>query len=335
MSVTKRVGVLAAATAGLLITGSAVNAAVLLNDTWADGNRTNTALPNDSATWIGQSAGNGSNSVSAGSLNFMLPTNSLKVWEYFTADGTAPDTSQPHNSVQTLSPGDQLVAQVQFKLPQGAGTSTGRNFRMGLFWDPTDARVESDTNNDAGGSATSPWQDAAGYQVQLPLNQAGSNTPFQIGKRTNNSNTGLLSSGNSYTFPAANGGTAVPIAANTTYTVQLLLNVISASQLDVTASILDNTNATLSSYTVSDTGTAFGGTAINGTGVPNNNQIYTKFDQLFLRLSDNSLTTHDGVNNDLLFTNYRVEYIPGVPEPGTMSLLVMGSLLGLRRGRRN
>src|SRR5438132_9409370 len=85
---------------------------LILNDTWADGNRSSTSLPTDSPTWIGQSSGNGSNSVSSGSLNFTLPTNSLKVWEYFTSDNTAPDTNQPHNSVTQLNVGDKLTTSV-------------------------------------------------------------------------------------------------------------------------------------------------------------------------------------------------------------------------------
>src|SRR5687768_7826795 len=68
--------------------------AVLLNDTWADADRSNTNLPTDSAVYIGQSAGNGSNSVTAGSLNFNLPTNSLKVWTYFTSNNSPPDANQ-------------------------------------------------------------------------------------------------------------------------------------------------------------------------------------------------------------------------------------------------
>src|SRR5690349_7404725 len=87
----RKISYAALGAAGALLCGSAAQAAVLLNDTWADGNRNSTSLPTDSPTWIGQSTGNGSNSVSPGSLNFLLPTNSLKVWEYFTSDNSAPD----------------------------------------------------------------------------------------------------------------------------------------------------------------------------------------------------------------------------------------------------
>src|ERR1044072_3563215 len=93
-----------------LFTCSASHGALLLNDTWADADRTNTSLPNDSATRIGESAGNGTTTVTAGALNFAPPpTNSLKVWEYFTSDNSAPDGNQPHNSVTQLVVGDQML----------------------------------------------------------------------------------------------------------------------------------------------------------------------------------------------------------------------------------
>jgi hypothetical protein len=296
--------------------------ALLLNDTWADGDRTSTNLPTDSPTWIGQSSGNGSNSVSPGSLNFTLPSNSLKVWEYFTSDNSAPDTNQPHNSVTQLGAGSQLTASTSFTLPQGAtAASTGKNFRVGLFFDPTDARVQSDTNNDGGGSGA-PWTDALGYSVQLPLNSSSSgNSPFQIGKRTV-SNASLIGSGGAYTF-APTGGDAYSLSANTTYTLRMLLNVVSASQLDVTVSLLDGSTV-LSTHTVSDTGSTFGGNAILGT-LPGNNSIYTSFDQLVFRNSDNSQAT------ELSFTNWRVE---AVPEPASIVLLAAaGSLLATVRRR--
>src|SRR5688572_9543044 len=90
--------------------------AVLLNDTWADGERASVNLPTNSPVWIGQTADNGSNSVSAGSLNFNVPTNSLKVWTYFTSDNSAPDGNQQHNAVTNLAVGDMLTAETSFRL---------------------------------------------------------------------------------------------------------------------------------------------------------------------------------------------------------------------------
>jgi hypothetical protein len=81
----------------------------------------------------------------------------------------------------------------------------------------------------------------------------------------------------------------------------------------------------LSTYTVSDTGSAFGGAALVGA-LPGNNAIYTNFDQLFFRNSDASQAAA------LSFTNWRVE--TAVPEPTSIVLLgLAGSLLAAARRR--
>src|SRR6476661_6684551 len=87
-SICSRFGtILSGAAVSLLLFSNSFGGTLLLNDTWADADRTNTSLPNDSATWIGQSAGNGTTTVTAGALNFSPPpSNSLKAWEYFTSD---------------------------------------------------------------------------------------------------------------------------------------------------------------------------------------------------------------------------------------------------------
>jgi hypothetical protein len=305
-------------------------AAVLLNDTWADAERASTNLPSNSPVWIGQSADNGSNSVSAGSLNFNVPTNSLKVWTYFTSNNSAPDGNQPHNAVTSLAVGDMLTAETSFRLPTGASTTagTGKNYRFGLFHDPTNARVQADVNSDGGGTGN-PWADSLGYMVQLPLHGTSSgNNPILIGKRTT-SNTSLAGSSGAYAL-APTGGTAYSLAPNTVYTVQLMLNRVSASQIDVTASVKQG-NTVLSTLTASDTGTAFGGTAIAAGLLPGSQSPYTNFDHFFIRNSDSSQIDPQP-NGDLRFTNFRVDHKP-IPEPATMSLLAVaaGALLATVR----
>jgi hypothetical protein len=314
------------------LSASQSDAAVLLNDTFADGNRTSTSLPTDSPVYIGQTSGNGSNAVSAGSIDFIVPTNSLKMWTYYTSDNSAPDGNQPHNSVTQLAPGEQLKAQMTFTLPLGASAaSTSKNFRMGLFWDPTDARVQTDANSDGGGAAA-PWTDALGYNVQIPLNSTSSGTnPFQIGKRTT-SNSSLIGSGSAYTF-APTGGTQYALAANTPYTLELLLNVISSSQLDVTATLSEGATV-LSSHTVSDLGATFGGTAVAGL-LPGATSIYTNFDQLMFRNSDaTQFVTNGTAPGDTVNLKINNLYVEQIPEPSSLALLGVGALALLRRRGR-
>jgi hypothetical protein len=316
----------------LLVFGAdACHGAVLLNDTWADADRTNTNLPSDSPTYIGQSVDNGSNSVTAGSLNFNLPTNSLKIWTHFTSDNTPPDGNQPHNAVTSLAVGDMLTAEATFRLPTGASTTagTGKNFRFGIFHDPTDPRVQVDVNSDAGGTG-SPWTDALGYMVQLPLHGASSGeNPLLIGKRTT-SNSSLAGSSGAYTL-APTGGSAYSLSPDTVYTVQLMLNRVSAAQLDVTASVKQG-DTVLSTVTASDTGTAFGGTAVGSGLLPGSQSVYTNFDHFFIRNS-NSEQVNPQPNGDLRFTNFRVDHKP-IPEPASAALAWLSALSMLAYARR-
>src|SRR5581483_5667709 len=93
----------AAAVAGMMLAAGAhrANATVLLNDTWADGTRTNTNLPTDSADYAGLTAGPPAATLTAapGKLAAVPGTSSYKLWTYFTSDLSAPDGNQPHNSV--------------------------------------------------------------------------------------------------------------------------------------------------------------------------------------------------------------------------------------------
>jgi hypothetical protein len=304
--------------------GQACYGAVLLNDTWADADRTNVNLPGDSPTYIGQSADNGSNSVSAGSLNFNLPTNSLKIWTYFTSNNSAPDGNQPPNNVTSLAVGDMLTAEASFRLPSGASTTAGvgKNFRFGIYHDPTSPRVQIDVNSDGGGTG-SPWTDALGYMVQLPLHGASSgNSPLLIGKRTT-SNSSLAGSSGAYTL-APTGGSPYALAADTVYTVQLMLSRVAENQLDVTASVKQG-DTVLSTFTASDSGTAFGGTAVGDGLLPGSQSVYANFDHFFIRNS-NSEQVNPQPNGDLRFTNFRVDFKP-IPEPATITLLVLAAML--------
>jgi hypothetical protein len=321
-----------AGAAGLAVLASAWSASVqaapiiLLDDSFADGDRTSVNLPSSSPVYIGQTAANGSNSVTTGALNYVLPSNSLKQWTYFTSDNSAPGGTQPHNAVTNIAgAGSTLRAQTNFVLPAGAtAASTSKNFRIALFFDPTDARVQSDVNSDGGGGAA-PWTDAVGYILQMPLNSSSSGSnPLQLGKRTT-SNSSLAGSSGAFSF-AATGGAAYALAEDVTYTARLDLAVVSPTQLDVTATLLQGATV-LSTHTVSDTGTAFGATAIAAGLLPGSQGIYTNFDQFFFRNSDNTQAT------ELSFTNFNV-VANVVPEPASLAVIGFGAVSMLRRTRR-
>jgi hypothetical protein len=313
---------------GLGVSGA--RGALLLNDSWADGSRAESNLPTESAVWAGVSGTSvppSSVVTSTGKLTLNQGSSSSKLWTYFTSDLSAPNGLQPHNAVQTLGVGDKLSASMSFVIPSAVtsnATSAGRDFRFGLFFDPSDARIQADVNSDGGGG-TNPWTDATGYAVQIPVNSNLANTTnlFQIGKRTT-SNTSLLGSTGAYSF-APTGGTPVGAQSNVPYTVQLLLQRISATQLDVTAKWLQG-NTLLSSQTVSDLGTSFGGTAIGAGLLPGSQSVYSNFDQMFFRMSSNTEFSQ------IDFSNFQIDYTPA-PEPGSMVLMAAGGVLMASRRR--
>ena len=318
---------LAVASAACLMARRA-KAAVLLNDSFADGDRTNANLPTDSPDYVGISSGSGGTlTASAGKLTMVQGTSSQKLWTYFTSDNSTPNGSQPHNSVTQLQPGSVLTASMTFTMPNAitnSATTPGRDFRFGVFFDPTDARVQSDVNSDGGGS-TSPWQDATGYAVQIPLNSNPSATAgaFALVKRTV-SNTSLLGSSGAFTA-ATSGGSPFVASSNVSYTVQLMLSEASASEMDVTASILQGSTV-LSTQTIADLGTTFGTASVAAGGLSGSQGIYTNFDHFFLRMGSNTETT------EFDFSNFSVTVTSAAaPEPGTIG--VMGGVLVLL-GRR-
>jgi hypothetical protein len=328
-----------AALAGVGMAASSHAATVtLLDDKLADGTVANNNLPSSSEQWFGGSTGSAYNvTTGKGSLVYSGATNSTKLWTYFTRNQAAPDGSQPHNSVTHLNSGDTITQSLSFRVPTGATVSSvasiSTNLRMGLFLDPTDARVQSNVNNDGGGSATSPWQDETGYALFFGATNAATptGTEFQLNKRTIN-NTSLIGSGGAFTQPGK-GGTPISEALDTDYTVQLKIALTDATHADVTASLFsgrpaDNNLALLSSQTVTDAGTTFGSASVAAGGLPGSQGVYTDFDHFMFRDSSNV------DSSQIDFTEFRVDLDAAVPEPS----MALASLLGctaLIRRRRN
>lgn len=239
---------------------SAVGSAdVLLNETFADADRTVTDLPNESAVWVSHPD---SVTMGAGSLAYAQSTSSQKLWTYFTANG----------SPASLSVGDKLIATITFS-PKGAfHDSTSRNFRFGLFNDPTDDQLHSDTDSDHGNGA---WYDSTGYGVIFSLSSTTAST-IQIGKRTNITGTdNLISSTGTYKW-SAGSGRASNLTLNTVYTMTMTLD-YQEPELMVVSFTFAQGETVIGTETLSDRGLG---------DLP----VYTNFDQLFFRFSSTTGT---------------------------------------------
>jgi hypothetical protein len=295
-----------AALAATTLAASAPAATILLNDTWTDGQRTQTNLPNESAVFVSAAA---STSVAAGSLSYTQSTGSQRLITYFAGAG----------SPVSVPVGQALKATVSFFARDGLGTSVSRNFRVGLYRDPDGTQVAVDGFNDAGGSGN-PWGNAEGYAGLFPLSTtAGTTQLFQIQKRTlvDGSQTSLMGAGAAYTAGPAGGG-IVTAALNNLYTLTFTLNRVAAAQMNVTATLADSSGTLANLTTINTTD----GTSQLGTGAP-----YTAFDMLSFRFS-----AADGTANRLEFTRIKVELIP---EPASLGLLgLAGAALAVFRRRR-
>jgi hypothetical protein len=283
-------------------------AQVLLDDTWADGSRAETSLPNESAVYTGISgSGGGALNTTPGTLAQTVATDSMKIWTHFATDG---------NEVN-VGVGQQLVATVDFILKGQLYDNTSRSFRLGLFNDPTNAQVLTDVNDDGGGT-DDPWQDSTGYQVQIPFTGGpGSTAPMQIFKRVN-TNTSLGGSGGAYSS-SSSGGTAIIESLDTPYTLTFELDRVSSTQMDITVSLADGSGV-LSTHTVSDQGVTF-----TAGSLPDSGSIYTTFEHMFIRTSNQT-----SVANGIDYKRFKVELIP---EPSALALLSLGGLTLLRRRR--
>jgi hypothetical protein len=290
--------------AGLLVPAATSSAVVLLNDTWADGSRAETNLPNESAVYASSAA---DVTVGVGSLSYTQTTSSRRIHTHFA----------PAGSPVTVGVGEQLLATVEFLGRDGMGTSVSRNFRAGLFRDPDGTQVTADGYNDSGNST---WPNAEGYAAFFPLSTApGSTQLFQIGKRTvtDGTQTSLLGAGGAYT-QATSGGGVVTAALDTLYTLTMELDRVSTNQMNVTYSLADSSGVLATQTVVDSTNGGGEDPSQLGPGAP-----YISFDTLAFRFS-----AADGTANRLEFRRFQVELIP---EPASLALLGVGGLALLRR----
>jgi len=277
-------------------TGSLCLGQVLLYDTFIDGDRTDTALPDESGFWASSA---GDVTTSAGSVALDMAGSSRRMHTYFAPEG----------SPVSLNVGEKLIATINFIPESGFVDTTSRNFRLGLFHDPI--QMARDGVGDAG--VDDGWTDATGYNAQFSLSSSTTSAKSRVGKRTNlTGGINLLGSDSAYTY-GSNGTPATNLSLDTLYTITMTLDYQAADLMEVT-------------FDFSQGGTSIASASLIDDGTFGGQPIYTDFDFLLLRLSK-----VDGTAEVIDFQTIKVEHV--IPEPATCLLLGLGGLVSLRKRR--
>lgn len=259
----------------------AATAVTLLNDNFSSGVRNVQNLPSQSA-WFAQSSGSNLTVVSQ-HLNWAA--NGGFIVSYFTASG----------SPQNLNIGDTLT--LSYTLSFATVPTGGNNFRLALLNSSNGARATAD-NQSASGTGGNAYTNYSGYLFTTNL-ASSSGSVSSIQERSNFVNSGsnlLMSVGgtSAYVGLGTTGGNNA-LSDGVSYTGTLSLNLVSASQMDITHTINGFT------FTRSDTVSPF-----------------TSFDTVAFNIGTSTVTIDD----------ISVVYTP-VPEPSTLALTVLGGLAGI------
>jgi hypothetical protein len=261
-------------------------AGVVLDDTWADGTRTDQNLPTESA-WYSSSGG--SLTATTGSMSLAVPSGAIFAVTYFTTNAAVPIS---------LNVGDTLQATIGLTFSGVAAQNSSQGFRLGLF-DFADStlspkRVTSDGslsgNNGLGNGVQ-------GYALFQNMGTAfNSSNPMGILKRTNLADSGLLGTSGDWTSLTNGPGSTSGFpgfASGTNYVLQLTLQRTGTNSLTFTISWLNTGNgATLS------------------TSVTDSNATSFNFDGIALRPSGAGSAA-----STITFKEVKVELIPGATPP--------------------
>ena len=214
----------------LLVVGliNPAHGAVLLDEDWDDGDRTDTNLPDESAWFANSVGGTPTLTAAAGTLVgnvLMFETNtSSRLWiTHFT----------PTGSPVELALGETLKATLTFSASNvTTSPATSRGLRFGLFnfSEPGAARVNADGFSTGGGGGA-PGANVTGYLLNMNFAQSLSSSPLQIMKRTDTPNINLMGASAVYTGISSGGGATAGTGFSNgiTYTLEFLVRRLESS----------------------------------------------------------------------------------------------------------
>jgi hypothetical protein len=301
----------------MLVAVPIAEAALIVNDSWADGGRDNGADPLDSNWWTSSSTN--AVEVSVGSLGMVTGTSGRGIHTVF--------------PTQTLANvGDTLVATYTFTTPATIGSGGTGGFRAGLF----DTLGRAGLNADIAASSASPnalfgWGTGAtppgpgtaglpGYMFDMDVGTGVEDLGFrQHDSGTVNPTGRLLGTTTGFAQISPTGPDGVyTFAPNTTYTGSLTLTRLSATDMQVTGTLGTATHSVIDAFDSTDVGML----------------AFWANSNLF-----GSSATPGDANNGIDFSNVRIEFI-AVPEPsaallGAMTFTLAGAQAVVRRWRRD
>ncbi len=248
-----------AVAAGMLLAVSS-RATTLLDDTFADGTRSNHLLPTDAA-WFASSAS--VVSVSTGAMKWTLPSGSFMGICYFETNSSSP--------VQ-LQIGDTLTATLKLTLTNFAAANSSTGLRVGIF-DFADSTLSPKWVTADGFSSQSQGTNVQGYGLFQNFSTTFSSaSPMSLMKRTTTADKDLLGTsgdwsslitgpGNTNNFPGfTNGGQ---------YTLQFQFQRLDTTSLAITVTWQNLANSASLSTSVTDSAAStfnFDGLALRPAG---------------------------------------------------------------------
>jgi hypothetical protein len=295
---------------GLLVMAPSAQAAVIVDDSWADGGRDNGADPLDSNWWT--SANSNGIEVSTGSLGLVTGTSGRGIHTIF--------------PTQTLANvGDKLTATYTFTTPATVGSGRSTGFRVGLFDTLGRAGLDADITASSGspnpvyGYYATNDEGLPGYMMDFDvgtgsedINFRQHDTPVNVFAETPTGRLMGTTTGFTSISPSGPDGAYV-FAANTTYTGSFMITRTSATEMELTGTL------GAASHTVTD---VFDSADFGMLGFWANSNVFG---------SSSSPNTAD---NGIDFSNVKIEFTP-IPEPASLALLsISGLLVTFRRPPR-
>ncbi|HEU4391225.1 MAG TPA: pectinesterase family protein, partial [Blastocatellia bacterium] len=212
---------------------------LIMNDSFADGERSTLAPPN-SATWLKAQSSTAA-AVTQGSAQFTWNTTSADMISgYYTASG----------SPVTLGVGDSLTLSVRFSftgLNPASIASPSPGLRFGVL-DSKGTRVA-----DNAGTSNAAYVGDTGYGLFTSISTVGSGTAFTLNRRTTLTSNNIFNTGADFTTIGSGGGTSRSFADNTDYVLTYSITRLSATQTRLSASITGGTLGDTYNFSTTET----------------------------------------------------------------------------------